>query len=83
MEPILRHDIHFRRLLDDAMAPRDKTHLLFRWEFVPIQNPLDGSIRWAWRAYTQTGTLVMESDCTFEGLTECIEDAKARGYANP
>ena len=65
------------------MAPIDKIHLPFRWEFVPIQDPQDRSIRWAWRAYTQTGALVMESDSTFEGLTECMEDAKARGYGGP
>jgi hypothetical protein len=65
------------------MAPRDKLHLLFRWEFLPVKDARDGSIRWAWRAYTQTGALVMESDGSFEELTECMEDAKARGYGNP
>jgi len=64
------------------MAPTDKIHLPFRWQFVPIQDAQDGSIRWAWRAYTQTGTLVMESERIFDGLTECMEDAKARGYGN-
>ena len=37
------------------MAPADKPRLPFRWSFVPQQDARDGTIRWTWRAYTQTG----------------------------
>jgi len=38
------------------------------------------AVRWRWRAYTQTGQVAMESDETYETLTECMDDAKQRGY---
>ena len=62
------------------MAPAEKPHLPFRWSFVPSQNVRDGSIRWVWRAYTQAGELAMESDGAFDSFTECMEDAKNKGY---
>jgi hypothetical protein len=62
------------------MAPTDKINLPFRWSFIPSQNPKDGAIRWSWRAYTQTGELAMESEGTFETFTDCMNDAKTRGY---
>ncbi|HEV3010074.1 MAG TPA: hypothetical protein VGX52_13665 [Burkholderiales bacterium] len=62
------------------MAPTDKINLPFRWSFIPAQNPRDGSIRWTWRAYTQAGELAMESEGSFETFTECMNDAKVRGY---
>jgi hypothetical protein len=62
------------------MAPAEKIQLPFRWQFVPVEDPRDRSVRWRWRAYTQGGNLVMESDGTFETLTECLNDARARGY---
>ena len=62
------------------MAPAEKIHLPFRWQFMPIEDLRDRSIRWKWRAYTQGGALVMESEVNFETLTECMTDAKARGY---
>lgn len=62
------------------MAPTDKIRLPLRWSFVPAQNSKDGSIRWSWRAYTQTGELAMESQGSFETFTECMNDAKTRGY---
>ena len=62
------------------MAPADRPHLPFRWSFIPEQNPRDGSIRWIWRAYTQSGEVALESDTSFETFTECMKDAKTRGY---
>ena len=62
------------------MAPTDKLHLPFRWSFIPEQDARDGSIRWSWRAYAQNGTEVMRSEASFETITECMDDAKARGY---
>lgn len=62
------------------MAPADKVNLPFRWSFIPAQNPRDGSIRWSWVAYTQSGELAMKSEGSFEAFTECMNDAKARGY---
>ena len=61
------------------MAPREPFHTL-RWEFVPVTDPRDSSIRWKWRGYTQTGKLALESAEIFETLTECMDDAKEHGY---
>jgi len=61
------------------MAPRESFHLL-RWQFVPVQNPRDSAVHWKWRAYSQTGTLVMQSEDSFDALTECMDDAKEHGY---
>ena len=58
----------------------ERPHLPFRWSFIPEQNPRDGSIRWRWRAFTQTGEVAMESDGAFETFTDCMNDAKTRGY---
>ena len=62
------------------MTTTDPINLPFLWYFDTVENPLDKSIRWKWRAMSQAGELVMESKETFETRTECIEDAKARGY---
>jgi hypothetical protein len=62
------------------MAPTDRFHLPFRWQFAPVQDPRDRSIRWRWRAFTQTGALAMESEVLFDTMTECMENAKAAGY---
>ena len=58
----------------------ERPHLPFRWSFIPEQNPRDGSIRWKWRAFTHTGEVAMASDGAFETFTECMNDAKTRGY---
>jgi hypothetical protein len=62
------------------MAPKDPIRLPLRWEFLPTQNAADGAVRWKWRAYTQTGALTMQSEETFDTLTECMSDARERGY---
>ena len=62
------------------MAPNDRFTPPFRWLFIPSQNPKDGTIRWTWRAFAQTGEVAMESNGSFETITDCMEDAKARGY---
>ena len=62
------------------MAPKDRPPLPFRWSFVPEPDARDGSIRWIWRAYAQNGMQVMESEGSFETITECMDDASARGY---
>jgi len=58
----------------------ERPHLPFRWSFIPEQNPRDGSIRWRWRAFTHSGEVAMESDASFDTFTECMNDAKTRGY---
>ena len=63
------------------MAPIDRIRLPFRWQFVPVRNDRDGAIEWAWRAYTHSGELALQSECTFETLTECLHDAKRHGYS--
>jgi hypothetical protein len=63
------------------MAPVDRFYLPFRWEFAPVRYPRDGSIRWKWRAYAQSGEVAIVSDRTFETLTECMNDARRQGYA--
>lgn len=65
------------------MAPAERIPLPFRWQFVPGRSDKDGAIRWTWRAYSQTGELTMQSDRTYDSLTECIQDAKAQGYDRP
>ena len=62
------------------MAPSDRLHLPFRWQFLPVKNPPDGSIHWTWKAYTQAGELALECGRTFETLTDCMEDARQQGY---
>jgi len=62
------------------LAPTDRIQLPLRWQFVPAKDQRDGSVRWQWRAYTQTGKLAMQSAGDFETLTECIDDARAQGY---
>ena len=62
------------------MAPTDRLQLPFRWAFVPEPDARDGSIRWIWRAYAQNGMQVMESEGSFETITECMDDARGRGY---
>ncbi|HUQ24355.1 MAG TPA: hypothetical protein VM140_01705 [Burkholderiales bacterium] len=62
------------------MAPTDRIQLPLRWQFFPEKDPRDGAVRWGWRAYTQTGKLAMQSDDTFETLTECMDDARTSGY---
>lgn len=62
------------------MAPNDRINLPFRWSFVPAQDPKDGSIHWTWHAYTQGGTLAMQSDRAFDSFTDCMNDAKTQGY---
>jgi hypothetical protein len=64
------------------MAPTDKIRLPLRWQFIPVKATEDGSIRWEWRAFTQTGQLAMQSHAAFETLTECIEDARSHGYGS-
>ena len=64
------------------MAPTDKINLPLRWQFTPGQNRRDGSIRWAWQAYTQSGQLAMQSERSFETLTECMSDAREHGYGH-
>jgi hypothetical protein len=70
-----------RGRVDLRMAPVDRFQLPFRWEFVPVRYPRDGSIRWKWRAYSQTGDVAVSSEHTFESLTECMNDARKQGYA--
>ena len=47
---------------------------------MPTTDERDRSVRWAWRAYTQTGKLAMQSSESFETLTECMDDARGHGY---
>ena len=63
------------------MAPKDHPHLPFRWEFIPVENPRDKSVRWTWRAYAQTGAVALQSDNSFDTLTDCMQHATEAGYA--
>ena len=63
------------------MAPTDRINLPLRWEFAPLKRPGDGAIRWTWRAYTQAGKLAMQSEGEFDGLSECMANAREHGYA--
>jgi hypothetical protein len=61
------------------MAPTDRFKLPLRWQFAP-ETARDGSIRWRWRAYSQTGDLAMQSETSFETLTDCMAEARLQGY---
>jgi hypothetical protein len=77
----MRHNPPLKfRLLPLTVAPTDRFQLPLRWQFVPLEDPVDRSVRWKWHAHTQTGRLAMESERVFETLTECMDDAKAAGY---
>ena len=62
------------------MAPAEKIPLPFRWQFMPTKDANTGTILWSWRAYSQTGGLAMQSSGAFETLTECVQDARQKGY---
>jgi hypothetical protein len=62
------------------MAPTDPIRLPIRWEFIPVEDPRDKSIRWRWRATTQSGELVEQSEDMFETRIACEADAEAHGY---
>ena len=62
------------------MAPTDRIQLPLRWQFIPSQDPRDRSIRWAWRAYTHAGSVALQSEGSFETLTDCMDDARKHGY---
>lgn len=64
------------------MAPTDRIQLPFRWQFVPTKDARDGSVRWVWHAYTQSGKLALQSAEAFETLTECMDDARTQGYGS-
>jgi hypothetical protein len=65
------------------MAPHERSGMSLRWEFAPEVERTDGTIRWRWRAYTQTSRLFAESQESFDTLTECIGDARQHGYHPP
>jgi len=65
------------------MASKEPINLPFRWEFTPLPSDATGAILWKWRAYGQTGKVVVESKTSFETLTECKEDATKAGYEEP
>ena len=62
------------------MAPAEKITLPFRWQFLPTKDAKTGAIVWSWRAYSQGGALAMQSEASFETLTECVQDARLQGY---
>jgi hypothetical protein len=62
------------------MAPAEKIPLPFRWQFLPVKEEHGGTVLWTWRAYAQNGAVAMESARTFETLTECVQDAREKGY---
>lgn len=62
------------------MNPTDRLGPPFRWSFIPSQNAKDGTIRWTWRAFMQNGEVAFQSDHSFESFTECMNDARTRGY---
>jgi hypothetical protein len=65
------------------MEPKEPISLPFRWEFTPLRTDENGAVLWKWRAYGQTGQLIVESKISFDTLTECKEDAAAAGYREP
>jgi len=62
------------------MAPRERSGLSLRWEFVPGIEGTDRAVHWRWRAFTQAGKPYAESETSFEMFVDCVEDAKQHGY---
>ena len=62
------------------MAPAEKIPLPFRWQFLPSKDPRTGAVVWSWCAYAQTGAVAMRSETSFDTLTECVHDAREKGY---
>ena len=62
------------------MSPIEPIRLPIRWEFFPAEDTRDKSIRWKWRAITQSGELVEQSMESFDTRTACEADAKAHGF---
>ena len=62
------------------MSPADRLRLPFRWHFSPSRHATDGSIEWGWTAYDQSGKVVMQSSEKFPTLTDCIADARTKGF---
>lgn len=62
------------------MAPAERIPLPFRWQFFPTKDPATGAVIWSWRAYAQGGALAMQSETHYETLTECVQDAREKGY---
>jgi hypothetical protein len=62
------------------MSPTEKIPLPFRWQFVPGKETSTGEVVWAWRVFSQAGDLVMQSERSFNTLTDCMTDAKRNGY---
>jgi hypothetical protein len=65
------------------MAPAERISLPFRWQFDPAKEAKSGAVVWSWRAYSQSGDVVMQSEQSFDTLTACISDARTRGYDKP
>ena len=62
------------------MAPKERSGLSLRWEFIPSIEGTDRAVHWRWRAFTQAGKPFAESGKSFEMFTECVEDAQRHGY---
>jgi hypothetical protein len=62
------------------MAPTENIRLPFRWQFIPLEDERDGSVCWSWKAFTQTGDLALQSERSFDTLTDCMQDARQHGY---
>jgi hypothetical protein len=62
------------------MAPQDEFRLPLRWQFIPAEEGRHQAIRWRWRPYSTTGAMAMESQDSFDSLTECMHDARRHGY---
>ena len=63
------------------MCPTDRIRLPFRWQFLPVRDERDGSIKWTWRAFTHAGKLALHADRQFDSLSDCLDDARAHGYS--
>ena len=62
--------------------PPDSGRRRLRWQFVPEKGPAR-LLLWRWKATDADGALVMESARAFQFLSECINDARLRGYVEP
>jgi hypothetical protein len=54
------------------------------WSFRLVDAPVGGGAWWfRWEVHDSMGKVVQDSGRPFETLTECMEDAKQKGYVEP
>jgi hypothetical protein len=64
------------------MPPDKNLRLGQLWSFRLVDGP-GGTWWFTWEVHDSAGHRLMKSDASFESLSECIADAKLKGYIEP